>query len=233
MNIPTRDRLILHAGMHKTGSTSIQGALGQRNFPGAHYFRLGNDNHSLGCITLFQDQPEDHFAFQRRGMTAEDLVQQKQQLQQKLTRQLRKRPEQTCILSAEWMSVALKDALIRMRDQFAPHFRRIEVFGYVRPPGEFLASMLQQGIKTGGGTFNLGWPKYRQRFEKLDDVFGRENVHLRVYTSGALKNADVVEDFATGPGFPCPGRITSAATRACLRRHWRWRSAIGATPKPR
>lgn len=52
------------------------------------------------------------------------------------------------------------------------------------------------------------WPNYRWRFEKLDRVFGRENVTLRVFDPAALAGGDVVSDFCELAGIPLvPGQI--------------------------
>ena len=54
----------------------------------------------------------------------------------------------------------------------------ITVIAYVRPPVSFMASAFQQAVRVEGRTDRRSrfWPGYRERFEKLDTVFGRENV---------------------------------------------------------
>ena len=72
-----------------------------------------------------------------------------------------------------------------------------------------MASVFQQrvkGGKAGSGKFNPKgyWPRYRQCFEPLDQVFGRENVTFRKFDRKTLKNGSVVDDLAGFVGIPVP-----------------------------
>lgn len=196
--MPTRvrDRLILHAGMHKTGSTSLQNALSSGAGENVHVMRLGQPNHSAPCIALFAENPEQHFSFRRQGLGVDDLATKRQDLETRVRRQLRNRPEDTFVLSAEWLSTASEAALNRLKDRFCPHFKTTTVYAYIRPPADFMRSSLQQNIKTGAQKFSMHWPNYRERFERLDRVFGQENVALRPYLPAAMERGDIVQDFA-------------------------------------
>lgn len=182
--------------MHKTGSTSLQDALSSVAGDGVHVMRLGQPNHSAPCIALFAENPEQHFSFRRRGLGVGDLAAKRQDLEKRVRRQLRNRPEDTFVLSAEWLSTASEAALNRLKDRFCPHFKTTTVYAYVRPPAEFMRSSLQQNIKTGAQKFSLHWPNYRERFERLDKVFGQENVALRPYLPAKMEHGDIVQDFA-------------------------------------
>lgn len=225
----SRKRLIIHAGMHKTGSTSIQAALAAGQSEGAHAMRLGRPNHSAPCRMLFDDQPEQYIAFKQQGLSAADLAEKRKKLEMRVRRQLRNRPEDTFILSAEWFSIAGEAALTRVRDRFSPHFKETAVYAYVRPPADYLRSSLQQDIKTGAVKFAPRWPEYRNRFETIDRVFGPENVRLRVYAPSGFTGGDVVQDFTDWAGLaPVTGAhetrnismtATALALISCYRRN--------------
>ncbi|WP_139792816.1 hypothetical protein [Pseudophaeobacter leonis] len=199
---PIRQRLVIHAGMHKTGSTSLQHALGMRDIPDVHYVRLGKDNHSTALIELYLQNPRQHFAIHRLGLTDSELQDRKKKLEQRLIRQLNNRPEETFVISGEWLSHAPKPALDALRDAMGPHFTQTDIFCYVRAPGSLLPSIMQQRIKTGGANFELHWPGYRSQMEQLDRAFGRENVHFRLYDAKAFRDGDIVSDFADWTGIP-------------------------------
>ncbi len=62
---------ILHAGMPKTGSTSIQEYLaGPECDPRYLYVKLGEANGSLPLMTLLMDHPENHWVHRRRHVTS-------------------------------------------------------------------------------------------------------------------------------------------------------------------
>jgi hypothetical protein len=75
----------------------------------------------------------------------------------------------------------------------------VQVIAYVRSPCSFMNSAFQQRVKGGKlKQFKPGnlWPNYQSRFEKIDKVFGRENVTLKPFIRDELKDGNVVLDFA-------------------------------------
>ena len=229
MAIPSRKRLVIHAGMHKTGSTSIQAALAKNKMRGVHVLKLIKPNHSLANVLLFEDKPETYFAFRKQGATAEDMAAQRHQLKRRLNRQLRRRAEETFVFSAERISSAADKAIKRMHAKFEPIFSNLDVYAYVRAPDAFLASMMQQSAKTGSDKFQLTWPQYRKRFERLDRIFGREHVNLRLFDKSRFHGGDVVSDFAQWTDLPLTNKMdmqrnssvsaAGFALIACLRRN--------------
>jgi hypothetical protein len=91
-----------------------------------------------------------------------------------------------------------------MHKFFAKHFSKIDVYGYVRCPAGFMTSMFQQHLKTGALRMKMQqvWPHYKKRFARLDEIFGADNVHLRLYESLRAQNTDAVTDFADWVGLP-------------------------------
>ena len=102
------------------------------------------------------------------------------------------------------------------------------MIAYVRPPISYMESAFQQAVK-GRGERRIGgsrfWPRYRERFEKLDAVFGRENVRLKLFRPDVLRDGDVVLDFAhelgltvsTGAGGPGERGTQSRGRRPAVR----------------
>jgi len=77
-------------------------------------------------------------------------------------------------------------------------FGTVKVFGYVQAPMAYMNSMFQEKVKNGSADFanlHLLYPHYRERFEKLDQVFDKENVHLYPLTGEELHSGDVTLDF--------------------------------------
>ena len=114
----------------------------------------------------------------------------------------RRREQQTTrpmIISTETVSSATagrEGAVEKMADYLRSHSSEdVRVIAYVRSPRSFISSAFQQRIKTGldSKLANLKvWPDCRRRFKKLDRIFGRENVTLKLFQ----RDSDVVLDFA-------------------------------------
>lgn len=190
--------LIIHAGMNKTGSSSIQAFLKSNDLGSLEYLKWHSANHSALFALLFHEPVEEYHSFQGRGDTREKLLGERKRWASQLAEQLQARPDRTAVMSAEDISGPYPEAVVRMRDFFGRFTSDIKVYAYVRSPISFMQSAFQQRV-AGGGNDRLNpaslWPGYRARFEKLDNAFGRENVTLRKFAPETLSGGDVVLDF--------------------------------------
>jgi hypothetical protein len=67
-------RVIVHIGMHKTGSSSIQHTLYQRLADASfEYADLGCANHSEQIHSLFSSSPERYHLHRKRGRSKEEI----------------------------------------------------------------------------------------------------------------------------------------------------------------
>lgn len=197
-------RVIIHVGMHKTGSSSIQNYFAQHAGDGIKYASWRGPNHSGLFALLFQELEEakTYHGFNVRGQDFLDRLGELQSLWRKrLDADLAeaKASGKDFILSAEDISAPpFEKATIAMRDLFEQWTDEIVVIGYVRPPLSYARSAFQQRLKGGAvdrlKIFGL-WPAYRKRFEKLDTTFGRGRVHLKKFDPDALFGGNVVTDF--------------------------------------
>lgn len=190
---------ILHVGMGKTGSTSIQYSLDAADLPLHHYVRTGGSNHSDVFIALFGPDNHRRNLFQiREGRSDAALREQQTEWRRALKAELRDTRKPAVIFSAEALAMPNADAgaVAALRDILAPHFDRFQVIGYVRPPISYLQSSFQQRVKCGEWSrLTLTPLAYRSRFEKFDRLFGRENVTLVKFDRATLAGGDVVLDF--------------------------------------
>lgn len=195
-------KLVIHAGMHKTGSTAIQHWLKNTSLSDVHYFDWNRANQGQLFVLMFQENPHEHHSIARLGMTAEQARKMGQDQRRLVREQVENSPKQTFVFSAERISSAPDAAIEDMHAFFSEMFDDIEVYAYIRGPARFMASMFQQHLKTHGVKFttNALWPRYKKRIGRLIDIFGKDRVHLRAFSSLTEKKADVVADFAEWSG---------------------------------
>lgn len=142
--------LVLHIGMNKTGSTSIQESLANYNDKGSAYLQVphGGANHSLIYNTLFRDNPRTYYRHARSKRDAFYI----DNLQKKFTTDIESflttASAQTIISSGEDITRLSQSELKRLKRYFNGHFLKIQIFGYVRPPVSFMSSALQQRIRS-------------------------------------------------------------------------------------
>jgi len=195
-------KAIIHAGMSKTGTSSIQQSFARLNHPDVFYPEGGN--HSSLTALLFMKDPTKYAGFRARGLTFEELMKLREERKRLLLKNIRRRRRKgakSLVLSSEQISSFTRGRMIRLRKFIQRRFDEYEVIAYVRPPMGYMTSVFQQRLKGNLTDIELVWPKYRRRLEVMDDVFGKEHVTFKLFKRDELHNGDVVADFAKFVGF--------------------------------
>lgn len=197
-------KIIIHVGMHKTGSSSIQHTFARLKHPDIAYIDWGaSGNHSGLFVLLFEDLEKlpDHHSYRARGPEiAQKLPTMRDEAHANVSRQLANAADKTVIFSAEAISSPpFENAVQRLHNFVADWTNDISIIGYAHPPASVIPSAFQQILKTGnvarlanGGAA----PHYRARFQRIDRIFGRNRVYLKEFTKGSLIDGDVVQDFS-------------------------------------
>lgn len=201
-------RCIVHIGMHKTGSTSIQHSLQGFDDSRFLYARLGdNPNHSLPMLSLFVSQPELHRLFRRKGADTAAVSKYIERTRKDLERAVAAAKGRTLVISGEAISHFPQDALTRLRDDFQKRFEDVMIVGYVRSPAARISSSFQEEVKAGAiDKFDVErhYPCYRLRLGKFDEVFSRERVHLWKFDVNSFPDGCAVRDFCKRLGIDLP-----------------------------
>ncbi len=198
--------------MHKTGTTSLQANLKRIGSTAEwEYICIGGKLHmNTPFHAMFATNPFHYHWFEKQGITPEALAEKGANLRERLATALSKSKASTIIMSAEALPLIDKAGIVRLQEFLAPHFDEIRVIGYVRPPVSFKVSIFQEMVKGGRSQFQLGDIKlnYRRKFEKFDQVFGRENVVLRKFDPASFAHGCTVSDFFQSVGLEPPPRET-------------------------
>lgn len=220
----TPKRFILHVGMPKTGSSSIQESLfhGLAD-PRFHYIGLGLVNGSRGIQCLVGDEPVAKHLHPAQGIDREAFRSRSSLFRQAWERQVERarRAGAIPVLSAEDCWFFDREEWGRLAALIAETGHRAHVIAYVRPPLAWLASMFQELLKSGHHAFvddllirdgkasTAVGPfgcDYLLRLSMIEEVFGAGNLSVRAYRPEALAGGCVVEDFCRQAGIEMPGR---------------------------
>lgn len=192
-------KLVLHIGMHKTGSSSIQETLHHNlNDENVHYIKFSNPNHSGVLRRIFKEDLQNDHLVKFQNISREKFLEKKEKDKLILIDKINLSEPKNCILSAEEISNFTQNELLQMLRFFNSYFNKIVIIGYVRSPKSYIESAYQQILKGGiRKNFHLSNinPPYKLRFEKFDKVFGRENVYLYKFDPNSFPQKDVVLDF--------------------------------------
>ncbi|MEW5838769.1 MAG: hypothetical protein AB1717_08050 [Pseudomonadota bacterium] len=195
---------IVHVGMHKTGSSSIQDFFFGAELDGITYLDMGGySNHSGYLSTILLEKPHLYHAHLSMGRGQDEVDKLRLRYLDKLRESIKRCTTERMIISAEDLSHRSigESGLMRLKHELAPYFEKISVIGYVRRPIDYVQSAFQQIVKEGSSSW-FSWrdlpkivPRYRGSFEPMDAVFGRENVTLIPFVKTNIKGGDVVVDF--------------------------------------
>ena len=199
MSHPKAEKVIIHFGMDKTGSTSIRASLSKHlDDPAFSYVTLGMANASRSLAAGFKHNPAAFHFFKHSALSPEELKHLKQKAVEDLSAELKKAAGKTAIISAEAVSSFNEKEFRGMCSAIARDSKVIDAVGYIRRPKEYMESNYQQHIK---GHFSSKltperlFPEYRKRFEKFDKVLGQENVQFWNFEPKTFPGNCVVQDF--------------------------------------
>ena len=198
---------IVHFGMFKTGSTSIQNTLfklmqGPLKDEFMYLAPDGLPSSDRIIKILHRRNHGGRAGGEMFGIKPENLAAEQDKLRAAIVEQIGTAKGRKLFFSSESLPIVDKTELGELRGFFAAAGYQPKAVGYIRPPKSLIDSDFQQRVKT--GTKNLEvralFPKYRQLFEKFDPIFGRENVSYWVFDPKTFVHGDVVRDFASHIG---------------------------------
>ncbi len=196
------DRLILHIGMHKTGTTTIQNYFfNQKRVGDIDYLDYKSANHSVGVYSLFCNNPYSYPMHKRAGRSKEDIDRFNLDFAQTLIENLNNPNINNLFISGEGISMLSKDELIKFKEFVEPFCNSIEIVAYAREFSSFVMSDFQHKVKVGSQNYNIktSLPRYRLKFLKFYSLFGRENVKIYSYEDA---NGNILRDFSMKLGLP-------------------------------
>ena len=196
------DRLILHIGQPKTGTTTLQSALHNASAAleacGVHYMSrpVINGNRFAAHLSAMKFQPR--MALQRTGGDAQKVASESRRDWLAAVERQKTSSCKTVVLSSETLydfgPLGAVDDLLSHLDPLA---HEIVVVAYIRAPADLYLSLLQENLKFG---FTLGpsGPNdtYRLSLKPYDD-HPRVTLHVHKFGRADLIGQDIVTDFAT------------------------------------
>jgi hypothetical protein len=198
-------KLIIHIGMNKTGSSSIQESMHKNLYNERFkYMQLSSPNHSGPLQMLFLKNSNTNASIAARALTIKENRVEKNRIQSNLINQIVEVQSAKFILSGEGLTKLSEEELLNLKLFFNRFFSHISIVGYVRTPKSFIESSFQQRLKgpKSVNRINNISPEYYQRFNKFDNIFGKKNVMLWKFDPKTFPEGDVVLDFCQKLGIP-------------------------------
>ena len=210
---------VLHIGVEKTGSTSIQVSLSKSRpkllargvlYPEA----MGERNHVKAYAYASEtgvDEVKSPWGLDDPPAVERFRARLKEQLAQEVAST---RPKLICVSNEHCSSrLLLTSEIERLAALLRTHCASIKVIVYLRRQGDALRSAYSTYIKTGGvAPFGPPGPEEIKRKYDYDailarwaSVFGDENMDVRIFDRSSLVDGDAVADFFTKLGVGTSG----------------------------
>jgi hypothetical protein len=189
--------LIIHGGMHKTGSSAIQEFLYEElDHPSVEYFSAGRANSSLVVLEAFHRRLGSLPRYKSAGYSPEELLARGDRARERFRKRLSATHKSTVVISAESFSLLNEEECTALKEEAGKLFTDVKLVLYIRPLRSRVESAFQEKLKK--RFVNLDHKivtNFNKRISTYDTVFGRSNVILRFYEPELFPEGSVVNDF--------------------------------------
>ena len=190
--------VILHIGVHKTGTSSIQSALHKFDDGDTFYAQLGNNNHSLAMHTIFSSDYRNHHVWKAQGITDQKLDSLRKQFLEALKGQVAREDRKRLVICAEGVCILKDDEKERLVDFFTSNGVALKIICYVRDPASLAASSFQERVKAGmNETLLAPYPSFEKILEPFERLVDKNNILVKYFSRENMKGKCVVKDFCS------------------------------------
>ena len=174
-------QVILHIGMPKTGTTSIQNSLYNIDRDGFRTVGFAERNHSAPMRTIFSENRLNYHGWKNRGYTDNQIIEKKAEYENILEEELRDESVGCFLISGEGMSGLNESEQLNLCEFFTARNLKVRVIYVVRDPISFAASANQQHAKIGSKALKIINPGYKRRISGFIKGCGYENISIFKY----------------------------------------------------
>lgn len=197
--VTKKDKLFIHAGFHKTGTTTIQYSLDRRRvFKDFQYLDLKNPIHSLAISCIVGARREEPYKFIIANETGEhEFLTHSKEHTITLLDNIISSNKSSHIISGEDIAKFSLEELITLNSLAQCLYFDVEVIIYVRPPFSHIVSSYQEMLKSGSlpPVIQKSYLNYEIYIDNLDKAFGKNNVKLYKFDRSELFRSDILLDF--------------------------------------
>jgi len=198
------DEVVLHIGMHKTGTTSIQRSLRDFDDGSVRMARLFDENHSIPIYSLISKKKYEYQVHRNHGRTPAQIDELNRQTERDLEAEL-SLDRQVVVLSGEDIVMLDReevDSLVTLLKRYA---KKVRVLAYIREPSGFASSALQQYVVGGLLKMTIPNPNFKGRFLSFIQCDKIDKFEFVEFKRSGFVQDSVVLDFCNRVGIGMDG----------------------------
>ena len=190
--------VILHIGVHKTGTSSIQNALHRFDDGGTFYAQLGNNNHSIAMRTIFSSDYRNYHIWKLQGITDQEIDNLRNKFLEALKAQISRKDRRRLVVCAEDVCILKEDEKKKLVEFFTASGVILKIVCYVRNPARLAASSFQERVKAGNNeTLLEPYPSFGEILEPFEKLIHKNDILVRYFSRENMEEQCVVKDFCS------------------------------------
>lgn len=217
--------IILHIGMHKTGTSSIQESFSSYDDGTTRYAQFGVSNHSIPITTIFSKDPHSYHIWKNQGLSRDLVEQRRTHYRAILDEHLGDESRHRLVISGEDICVLSQQEKSELIGYFLSRGMDLKVVCVTRNPGSVTSSLIQQFIKGGLASITKIALDYRSALKCFHDCLPRHKVMVRDFHALIDEHGDIVKAFSRLCGIDIAGwpivreneSLSAAATKLVFR----------------
>jgi len=188
--------VILHIGLHKTGSTSIQKALKGYNKDGVKAIGFEQENHSVPMYTIFSESRYEYHIWKNSGANKDQINQYRQTNLKILTDHVNDENNDKLIISGEDMCSLSAEEKHKLIKFFTKLDISVKVIVYVRSPIDWLASVYQERAKNGRTPIGKIATNYEYTLKPFLELLGKNNILVFSFNDVQKNYGSIINHFS-------------------------------------
>jgi arsenate reductase-like glutaredoxin family protein len=187
--------VILHIGLPKTGSTSIQSAIAGYSKNKIHTASFGVENHSIPIYTMFSSQRFKYHVWKNQSLTHNQIDKLRLDFLRVLEFELSCTKNETLLISGEDISRLTQQEISNMINYFNQRGIDVQIIAYVRNPINWITSIIQQFFRDGNDLV-LSRGLFKDRLNPYFNLIKKGNIHVFSYEDAIGNHGSIVKHFA-------------------------------------
>ena len=213
--------VILHVGMHKTGSSSIQNSLKHFDDTKTRYAQFDYANHSIPIFTIFSEKRQSYHIWKKMGYSPGHIEELRRDYLFRLNNQLSDYSRERLIFSGEDICLLRDHEKYNLLQNLQRGGKKLTLICFTRHPQDYAISIFQQMVKGGLDSIRTINPDYQFNLKYFYETCYESDFIVKDFTTENAKYGDITKAFCSlasiNPELVTPIRVNESLSASALK----------------